>query len=219
MIFEHKVMAQRWGYANINTGALWYREKHGITEPNSFDEPGKATTMENEYFVHLGLEVPYGGWMEDRSTLHRGTYLQTNGLWIHTGIDVWARADTIVLAVAAGDVMYQGTDWPMIGGWGYHIIQKINFRGQPHALVYAHLAHQPARERRTKYPKDDIIGHIGTEKDNGHWSQHLHLQLFADVEDVTDWEAFSQQIDGYVRPDECAKWAAKCPDPTPLIFK
>ena len=67
--------------------------------------------------------------------------------------------------------------------------------------------------------KGKEIGNIGTWRENGHWGPHLHIQLYRDVDKVTDWAEFmAGPFDGYGKVSELTYWAKHCPDPTPLIF-
>jgi hypothetical protein len=219
MIFESKIMAERHGYANLNTGSIWWEKRYDVPRKlRPFKDPVVTHQMEEEYHRYLGLDWSYGGWMEDRSNIRRGTYLEKDKLWIHTGIDVNHNPGIRVLSLADGPIVYQGTDAPLVGGWGYHVIQIINFRGRPHALVYAHLAKHLPHATGVRVTKGVWIGTIGNSTVNGVWRPHLHLNLFADIDDVTDWENFSNTMDGYVKESEIMFWARKCPDPTPLIF-
>jgi len=90
--------------------------------------------------------------------------------------------------------------------------------------MYAHLKVLPGlfnfseTALRNGVPRGMQIGMIGKKSENGFWRPHLHLQLFAGIDGVTDWEKFSKEMDGYVKLDDRAEWARKCPDPTPLLF-
>ncbi len=216
-IFSSDLMSQRIGYANLNDGAIWWEKKNGIhSDERPFKEPEIAHKMEEEYHEHLGLDWSYGGWMEERSCIRRGTYVEKDKLWLHIGIDVNVNPGTIVRAVRNGPVVYQGDDAPLVGGWGMHVIQMINYRDAPHALLYAHLG--SVFKPDSPYYGEYLIGRIGSKFHNGFWRPHLHLQLFADVSHVTDWELFMKEMDGYAKMEDREMWARKCPDPTPLIF-
>lgn len=219
MIFEQKVMQERVGYANFNEGAKRWMQRRRLDESfTPFTDPDTAYAMQHEYHLELDLDWSYGGWMEDRSCIRRGTYLEKDKLWIHTGIDVNRGVGSLVRCLGAGTIVHIGTDAPLVGGWGYHMIQLITFKGKTHGLLYAHLADGIIGKVGMKIKKGAVLGAIGHKHENGYWRPHLHLQLFADVAGVSDWDTFSKEMDGYVRMNECATWARRCPDPTPLIF-
>lgn len=220
MIFSRPLMHKRIGYIDLNAAAHWWIEMGYGTDFESFANPTITNAMMDRYHAELKLDWSYGGWLENRKDIWAGTYLRELGLWIHLGLDLNVPAGTTVSAVAAGEIVYEGTDAPLVGGWGQHVIQKIQYRGETHALIYAHLA-----KRRVHGPlqrpvaKGAVLGHVGSPQENGGWFPHLHLQLFSDIEGVTDWAAFSRDMDGYIQPRERLVGARKCPDPTPLIFR
>ncbi|MEK7628593.1 MAG: peptidoglycan DD-metalloendopeptidase family protein [Patescibacteria group bacterium] len=220
MIFSEKLMSQRIGYANLNIAADSWLYEHEVDpgNPFPFTDPDATHEMVRAHHHDLGIDWSYGGWMENRDVIRRGTYLEKNELWLHTGIDLNVEAGTQVLSVADSDVVYVGDDTPLVGGWGKHVIAVFLLNWKKHALLYAHLGETPYL-CNWYAPAGTLIGSVGTKKQNGFWRPHLHLQLFADIDDVTDWEKFSRDMDGYVKPADRALWVRKCPDPTPLIFR
>src|SRR3989344_4960769 len=151
--------------------------------------------------------------MQDRSRLWRGTYLEKTRLFLHLGVDCNVEAGVVVNAIADGTVVYVGDDTPLVGGWGGHIVQKIQFRGQPHALIYAHLG-DTFVSRDEKVCRGQRIGLTGNKTRNGFWRPHLHLQLVKGVDYVRAWHTFmSEEIDGYGKLDRLRYWAHRCPDP------
>lgn len=220
MIFGSRMMNRPFGYANLNSVAEEWLQGKNSSQPNPLLDPQISAIMVRTYHGMLGFEWSYGGWLENRRHLHRETYLEKDKKWIHIGIDVNADVGTVVHAVADGPVVYTGDDSPLVGGWGGHIIQMIPFQESSHLLLYAHLGGIKT------YPgellkKGEDIARIGTPSENGHWFPHVHLQLFGEpdmVHGTKDWKKFSDEMDGYVRVEEAAKWARICPDPTPLIF-
>jgi murein DD-endopeptidase MepM/ murein hydrolase activator NlpD len=223
MIFNERMMNHLpFGYVNLD---LWSQEwlvRHELSnsESNPLLDPTVADRMVRDFHAAHGLSWSYGGWLEDRRTMHRGTYLEADEKWTHIGLDVNAPAGTPIRALADGPVIYVGTDSPLTGGWGGHIIQKIGFQGSSHLLVYAHLGYINARCGE-HLKKGDGIADIGTPAENGYWFPHVHLQLFGNPKDVHgahDWEMFSKGADGYTTIEYRSADARNCPDPTPLIF-
>lgn len=222
MIFSERMMNQPCGYVDLDRWSQTWAEAKGYDPDgeNPFIDPTISAAMVNDYHSAHELVWSYGEWMNNRRRLHRGTYLEKEERWVHIGLDVNAPAKTPIFALADGPVMYVGDDSPLVGGWGGHLIQKIGFQESSHLLVYGHLGHINAR-RGEHLKKGDEIAVIGNPSQNGYWFPHVHLQLVGEpdmVHGTTDWQKFSEELDGYVRVENAAAWACKCPDPTPLIF-
>lgn len=218
MIFDRRIMAQPHAEVDLNTAAIWWLAKYGITDPSCFRDPLLTHRMEEEYHTYLGLEWSYDGYLKDRSTIRRGTYVEKEGLWMHLGVDLNVNPCVKIYAVAGGPIVFQGSDYPLVGGWGYHLIQLIEYHGEKHALMYAHLSRESYIPARNHAKKGDRLGSVGKTHHNGGWRPHVHVQLFADIGEVRDWEKFSKDVDGYAKPEEYDYWALKCPDPTDLVF-
>jgi murein DD-endopeptidase MepM/ murein hydrolase activator NlpD len=212
-------MAQRHGYANF--GAFAAEEKRRDREKgvkSSDAQPQRQESRMHQLHRLLGISWYYGGWMEDRSEVWAETYLKETGNFLHLGIDCSVPAKTEVLVLADGPILWSSTDEPIKGGWGGHVVQRIHFRGKPHALIYAHLGTRQAH-RGMYLRKGDAIGYVGTWAENGQWGEHLHLQLDSGVDEVDDWEKYLDHgIDGYGKVADLTYWAERCPDPTCLIF-
>ncbi len=211
-------MRQRIREIDLDRAAHWWYGHHHVSRPEAFAHPDVTETMVRAYHRHIGADWSFGDWMADRSFIWRGTYLHALELSVHAGLDLNVPAGTEVRAVADGEIVYEGTDAPLKGGWGHHVIQKIVYDGSVHAILYAHLERGEA-VRKGRYVRTGCrLGHVGTPAANGYWYPHLHVQLFSDITTVTDWKAFSRSMDGYIQRGDVAEWSWKCPDPTPLIF-
>lgn len=218
MIFPPHIMRLRIKEIDLDRAARWWYGHHHVSSPDAFSNPDITETMVRAYHRHIGADWTHGDWMADRAFIWHGTYLRPLGLSIHTGLDLNVAAGTEVLAVSDGEILHEGTDAPLKGGWGHHVIQKIWYDGSHHAMLYAHLERRKPSRKGRLIRRGDCIGHVGTSKTNGYWYPHLHAQLFAEIDDVADWRDFSRAMDGYIRRDEVIDWVVRCPDPTPLVF-
>ncbi len=220
MLFLEPLQGSPSGYLDLNHLAKRWLQGMDPSLPNPLLNPHTAETVLQQGHRDLGLAWSYGGWQEDRRDLHRDTYLNPDKRWIHIGLDVNAGAGTPIRALASGTIVHVGDDSPLIGGWGGHIVQIICFRGQPYALIYAHLGGIRCCVGNIA-KKGDEIARIGTPAENGNWAPHVHLQLLQ-LPDLAnsarDWKKVLDELDGYVRKEDASKWARLCPDPTPLIF-
>ena len=220
MIFREEVMKESFGYLDVNDAARrWCIEKNinPYGEVRPFASPGTAYRMVIEAQLRLGIRRSYGGWGEWRDVVRRGTYLEKKKLYMHTAVDVNSEDGTEVFAIADGKVVHVGTDHPLDGGWGHHVMQLFYHRGRSSVLLYAHLAGVKLPRIGECLKKGDPIGLIGKAEENGNWRPHLHVQIFYNTES-TDWARFSREMDGYVSAADWPEWAIKCPDPTLYIF-
>lgn len=214
-------MDQSHGYANYALfGAEWLRKNvdPNRTE-NPFTNPDFSEQRKRQLADRLSVDWIYGGWMEDRSIIWSDTYLKEAAAFLHLGVDLTVPAGTLVNALATSEILYTGTDVPFVGGWGGHVIQRYDYRGEEAILIYAHLG-----EIRVTIgdvcEKGVVIGAVGDKTQNGFWSPHLHVQIVRDVGNVTDWKHFLDvELDGYGKAAEIEYWSSKCPDPTPLFFQ
>ena len=140
-IFRDEVMKQRVGYANFADFCADDLRRSGYdgTTRNPNADPDFSYSRKKRLERLLGLDWYYGGWMEDRSIVWSDTYLKETGNFLHLGVDCSVKAGTEVLAVRDGLVVWSGSDSPLEGGWGGHVVQLIEHNGEPFALIYAHL--------------------------------------------------------------------------------
>jgi murein DD-endopeptidase MepM/ murein hydrolase activator NlpD len=225
-IFSPEIMAQRVGYYDVAESVKRWRAlhdpEHTIEAP--FADPDVEYRATLEYHKALSVDWSYGGWLEDRSMLWPGTYLEKEELYLHLGVDVSVPAGTKVFAPNDGEVVYRGDDTPEEGGWGRYVLQRFTYRGQTNVLVYGHLARKLCCNKGL-VQKGQPIGTIGEKHENGGWAPHLHLQLWGTFPEAVeapiekmDWRRFLDTRDGYGKLEERERWAQICPDPTPLIF-
>ncbi|MBP9669448.1 MAG: peptidoglycan DD-metalloendopeptidase family protein [Candidatus Pacebacteria bacterium] len=223
-VFDRTVMAQRYGYLNLDLAAqMWLTERGHTLRTKILKSPQVAHEMEEDSHARFGLKWSHGGWMEDRSVLRRGSYLDEKELYLHLGIDLNVNPRTMVYSTVQGTVVYVGDDSHTFGtgGWGNHCILYIeNLRM---ALLYAHLGHIGKQLVGMEVAPGTPLSTVGETHENGGWRPHLHMQLVRMPPECVhwttkSWERFSEEIDGYARLDTLAESARRYPDPTPLIF-
>lgn len=151
------------------------------------------------------LDFSYGGYMEDRAFLWRGSYLDPHAS-IHLGIDVNVPAGTAVYcpAFTVLDCLY---DTDQNGGWGTRLTVQLKTGG---IVVFAHLDEVFGLRRGTvsDYRHPQYIGEVAVPERNGGWYPHLHLQGLASRDQLAG-------LDGYGpdRPDNMALY----PNPLKLL--
>lgn len=175
MLFP-ELRSKRFGYLNLDAVARQWLQAQGVSEsdPNPLLDPSVCEGMIRSVHEELGLDFSYGGWMEDRQTLWRGSYLDREQTYVHLGLDVNVPAGTEVATDVEGDVVSVLSDVPEEGGWGTRIVIQPVIGSE--MLVYAHL--DPAVRCRVgdHLIPGDAFARVGAAPFNGGWFSHLHVQ-------------------------------------------
>lgn len=206
---------------NLNEVARAWLARNGIgpNDPNPLIEPGPCAEMLREEHERLGVECSYGGWMEDRSTVWRGSYLDEKGTYLHLGVDFNVAAGTQVAVDRPSIVMRVDNDHPEKHGWGTRVVVLIP--QQPRiVLIYAHLAADVAVRADDELHPGDVIGRVGSPDVNGGWYSHLHVQAmcvgkyaFLGMPGRKSW----RDIDGYGAVADRTELVHEYPDPSPWL--
>jgi murein DD-endopeptidase MepM/ murein hydrolase activator NlpD len=127
-----------------------------------------------------------GGYMENR-TIYTGIPLFDNGIdeprFLHLGVDVWAKAGTVVYAPLPGKI-HSFNDNNNYGDYGPAIILEHNLDAFTLYSLYGHLSRENLDGLSLGMPVsiNQKIGTFGNIEENGHWPPHLHFQLMFDME-------------------------------------
>jgi murein DD-endopeptidase MepM/ murein hydrolase activator NlpD len=221
MIFP-TLKRRRSGYVNLDLYARGWLERNGYNGAHSevgypavspLLDPAVCQAMVNECHAKLGFDFSYGGWLEDRSVLWKGSYLKEDNRYIHLGIDVNAPAGTPVALDMPGRVVLVDNDHPLIGGWGTRVMIKLD--DAPIVLIYAHLAGVKHRVGDT-LKRGDVFAEVGSSDANGHWYTHTHVQAMT----LTAYECFLDhplELDGYGKCENIPILGTLFPDPVDFI--
>lgn len=209
---------KKFGYVNLNLEAKeWIANKEFIQEKNPLNDSAICQEMVNYAKKKYDLDFSYGGWIEDRSFLWCGSYLDKKKIYTHLGIDISASAGTEVAATFDAKVVKVDDDYPEEGGWGTRVILK--HRSEPLYFIYAHLDRDIQCKAGDLIAKGKIFAKIGKPPYNGNWFEHLHLQAiteeyYKEIERKNLWD----ELDGYGLESESEINAKRFPDPTKFIF-
>lgn len=193
-----------WAEINLNDSAKSFHPEW-IYDRNPLIDSAKQIEFVADMHHRMNCQYSYGGWLEDRSTLWRGHYLDADKM-IHLGVDFNVPADTEVRLPFGGDIVYIGQDEDQNGGWG----GRLDFRSRiyPFYFIIGHLdpdsiwEFQPSKKKRNWYgwyPTSHIVGIVGSSSVNGGWFPHIHLQCMS----YQEYESykFPEEIDGYGSAD------------------
>jgi murein DD-endopeptidase MepM/ murein hydrolase activator NlpD len=172
----------------------------GARDWSPFLEPEFCTAAIRTESERHGAHGYVGGYLEDRATLWRGSYLAPNRA-VHLGVDISGEVGFPVLVPEAGWVHEAWHDPDQNGGWGGRLILSRPGGG---FLILAHLDLLPGLAAGRPLAAGQWIGTLAPSARNGGWFPHLHLQLAASGEDLAE-------LDGYGpdRPDNSTRF----PDP------
>jgi len=209
---------KNFGYVNLDSEARkWIAENSLGEEKNPLLDPALCQTMVNATNKRYGLDFSYGGWMEDRSFLWKGSYLDKNNFYTHLGIDLSARAGTPIAATFEAEVVKIDDDYPEEGGWGTRLI--LRHPEEPIYLIYAHLDRKLDCKAGDCIKAGKIFARVGLPPYNGNWFEHIHLQAIAqgfyrEIEDKNLWDT----LDGYGAKEDIEINARRFPDPAKYMF-
>lgn len=178
MIFPH-IPGPAGPDVNLDNTARGWRQRYpelfeGGQNP-LFTDPDVCQQMVHDLHRRLGVLWSYGGWMEDRSTLWAGSYLEQEKKFIHLGVDLNVPAGTEVATDKAAQVLRIDTDEDRDGGWGTRVIVQHGDK-DPYLLMYAHLAQDVRCAVGTALAAGEVFAKVGTPEENGQWYPHLHIQ-------------------------------------------
>ena len=145
--------------------------ERGPFSTNPFLDPVFAQDVIEQEHRRLGIDCSYGGWLENRRELLRGSYLEEKQAFLHLGIDFNVPAGAKV--AAKGKVVLIDSDYPDEGGWGTRVILQLD----DVRLIYAHLAQNVKVKVGDRLVAGGVIGEVGKPPYNGNWFSHLHVQV------------------------------------------
>ncbi len=200
---------------NLNLLAIEWFKEHPIEEggQNPFLDPESCEKIIADHHKKLGIAYSYGGWMEDRGTLWKGSYLDEQSNYMHVGIDINALADTPIAMDMHGEVVRIDDDFPEEGGWGPRVIVRLT--DSPFFLIYAHLNESIGCKVGDMLSPGTIFASIGRPPHNGGWFPHLHVQVLS-PEAYATLADNAESIDGYVSKETKEEAVRLFPDP--LLF-
>lgn len=208
---------QRFGYVNLNLEAEdWLKNRKQSGEENPLLDP--IVCQEMVAFVHkkYNLDFSYGGWMEDRSTLWKGSYLDQWNTFTHLGVDINVPAGTEISASFDAEVVKVDDDHSEDGGWGPRVI--LRHSSKPIYLIHAHLDRNIQCKVGDMLRKGQIFAKVGKAPDNGNWFPHLHLQTISKAHyDELEKEGSWAELDGYGLSEDVVENSAWFADPMEYI--
>jgi peptidoglycan LD-endopeptidase LytH len=177
---------------------------HGKLLPGRIDDPD----------VKSGEPIRAGGWGEDRGVYSQVLFAPpgVEPRTVHLGYDIFALAGADVFAPLAGRV-HSARINEAEGDYGPTIILEHQAGADKFHTLYGHLSRDSLRGLKpgAAFMAGEPIARLGTRRENGGWSPHLHFQV---ILDIGDWKG---DYPGVCKRSEQDHWLAICPDPRPLL--
>ena len=202
---------------NLDVEAKWWLGKRGISAsaPNPLLDPAVCKEFVRDVARKYSAGWTWGGYLEDRTFLWRGTYLdQLEGV-LHVGIDVNVPAGTVVRAGICGQVLHCDDDTPELHGWGPRVFIQP-FTRPEWVLIYAHLANV-CTSPGEKVSVESQIGVVGSPPHNGNWYSHLHIQAAALQFFQTQRARAFVELDGYIARQRRQEYVQIFYDPVSVL--
>jgi murein DD-endopeptidase MepM/ murein hydrolase activator NlpD len=132
---------------------------------------------------------------------------------IHLGMDIELPAGTEIICPLDA-IIHSFANNNQTGDYGPTLILQHQLEGKTFYSLYGHLSRIDLLKLREgqRFLAGEVIGHIGTQEENGGWPPHLHLQL------ITDIGEHRGDYPGVCAPDQTAYYLQNCPNPEALIL-
>jgi murein DD-endopeptidase MepM/ murein hydrolase activator NlpD len=203
------------GEVNLNNSAIEWVQRSSPSRESPLVVPEVTQKMIDDLHARREVKWSYGGYLEDRSTLLKGTYLDDTGGYIHLGVDVNVAPGTTVAAPYDATVVNVFDDTPTASGWGPRLI----LRPEDTSLAYLILGHlTPFTLKPSERVKaGQILAEIAPPPRNGNWFPHLHIQQIARHSVAQHEQDNYESLDGYGHPRDLEILQETYPDPTWLV--
>jgi murein DD-endopeptidase MepM/ murein hydrolase activator NlpD len=162
-----------------------------------------------------GGQVGWGGYLEQRD-LYRGfdhfNPDAQEAREYHLGVDFWAGEGTSVHAPWEG-VIHSWAERAAPGDYGPVILIMHQFGDKEVASLFGHLCLSSLDGLYEGKPIDrgDLIGYLGSPRENGGYAPHLHFQM------IYDLQGFRGDYPGVCSLGDLPYYRRNCPDPMEFL--
>lgn len=193
--------AEAWEWVRKNGGEL-------------FLEPLDCQRMIDAMHRRMRVVWSYGGYMEDRPTLGKGSYLERTQSFLHLGVDINVPSGTSVAASTAAEVVRIDDDRDEEIGWGPRVMLRPRDRHFP-MMVYAHLGRNIRCQVGDLLEPAQVFAEVGSPPMNGNVFPHIHVQAVTRRHCRKLLKEDFVGFDGYCPLQEETEARKRFPDPIP----
>ena len=207
----------RFSHVNLDDWAAEFQRRGTIrrADRSVLLNPNVCQKFVSDVHAELGVTASYGGWLENRRTLWKGSYMEEKNLYIHVGVDFNVPWGTRVLAPFDGEVLRVDDDSPEQHGWGPRLFLR------PHdpniVLIFAHLSGIKA-EAGERISAGMELASVGPSVANGGWYPHLHAQAMTAHAYEEHIQTNFKELDGYTSKARLKGDLRRFRDPLPILF-
>jgi 4-aminobutyrate aminotransferase-like enzyme/Ser/Thr protein kinase RdoA (MazF antagonist) len=164
-----------------------------------------------------GIGIAVGRWLETRDVYREPMFASrladNERRDLHLGLDLFAPADTPVLAPLAARVVSVANEASPQGYGGVLLLAHEPHEGVSFQTLWGHLdpASLHALAPGQAIERGHTIGRLGDSTVNGGWPPHLHVQVLLDA------HADAAAVPGVGESRWRDTWAELMPDPAPLL--
>ena len=181
-------------------------------------KPENAIEFENfisNYLKNNNAEVAFGGYIEGRTLYKRSAIFKNDSIPernIHIGLDLWAKAGTVVLAALDGTV-HSFKNNIGLGDYGPTIILEHEVENEKFYTLYGHLSLESINDLSVgqQFKKGEKIATLGNAAVNGDYAPHVHFQIIKNIEN--NWGDYP----GVCNTNDLNFYIENCPDPNLLL--
>lgn len=186
---------------------------HDLKTFDIHDIPSFENYWKSKVSSHGG-NIAFGGYLEQRNLYRRSELFEESAenRDIHIGLDLWAEAETIILAAFDG-VVYTSHFNEGVGNYGGTIILKHRINNFDFFTLYGHLSIKSLEKmpKGTTVLQKQQLASLGFPKENGGYAPHLHFQIIRDIEGKTE------DYPGVCAESKKSFYTQNCPDPNLLL--
>jgi peptidoglycan LD-endopeptidase LytH len=152
-----------------------------------------------------------GRYNEERGPGMYVSPIYSDGRNVHMGIDLWDEAGRPVFAFSDG-VIFATAFHDNPRDYGPTIVTRHEIESRTLYVLHGHLSRADLGRWTAgdAFRAGEVIGHLGTEQENGDWVPHVHIQLSLDAPERAD-------MPGVVHRDDRLQAQVRYPDPRLIL--
>lgn len=216
-MFFKELKNKKWKEINLNNEAKkWILDNKIDNSKKPLINPNKCQKMVQDVTRKNKIDFSFGGYLENREFLWKGSYLDKDKTYIHLGIDFNAPRGSKVSTGFEAEVVRVDCDYPTDGGWGSRVIVKC--KNHPYYFLFEHLDKKIMCKVGDIIKKDTTFAKVGYAPYNVNWFDHLHVQVitkryFNFLEKNNAFDIF----DGYCSKKDIKKSKENFPNPIKIL--
>ncbi len=205
---------------DVNAMALRWVEKfpeYNLSgEQDPFKEPGFFQSFIDNMHAEQMIDYSWGGYQEDRSFMHKNTYMKDSGNYLHAGVDISLPAGSPLIIPFRCKLLQTCSDYPVRWGWGpVLVLESEAAAAKDYYIIFAHLEQIQVSEGTTVNAGTELA-RIGRPPFNGDWWPHTHIQIIR-KEYYQELKGDFALLDGYFHPRDLDKYTWLYPEPMAIL--